>query len=215
MFAEGARLCKRFHSSNRPRWARHRPLSSARRSSFVGVPALPLFAVVVSVVWWDGQAGAPPCVLSLRCAFGRAVPALRLSKAAAHSRRATLRRIWVRKIAPFGEDSAAAAPQPLSCTSKSRQCQGQSRRRRCIRILDIVGISMFASAYEVRRRPVGNTDECLQMPILRHYLLINTKCRCIYTYSGIWLEDNNILETPKGVKPSYTPISRWARRRSL
>lgn len=107
VFAEGARLCKRFHSSNRSRWARHRPLSSARRSSFVGVPALPLFAVVVSVVWWDGQAGAPTCVLSLRCAFGRAVPALRLSKAAAHSRRATLRRIWVRKIAPFGEDSAA------------------------------------------------------------------------------------------------------------
>lgn len=119
------------------------------------------------------------------------------------------------KNCPFGEDSAAAAPQPLSCTSKSRQCQGQSRRRRCIRILDIVGISMFASAYEVRRRPVGNTDECLQMPILRHYLLINTKCRCIYTYSGICLEDNSILETPKGVNPSFTPISRWARRRSL
>lgn len=92
----------RFHNPNRSRWARHRPLSSARRSSFVSVPALPLLEVVVSVVWWDGQAGAPPCVLSLRCAFGRAVPALTLSKAAARSRRATLRRIWDRKIAPFG-----------------------------------------------------------------------------------------------------------------
>lgn len=116
---------------------------------------------------------------------------------------------------PLLEESAAAAPQPLSCTSKSRQCQGQSRLRRCIRILDIVGISMFASAYEVRRQPVGNTDECLQMPILRHHLPINTKCRCKYIYSGICLEDNSILETPKGVNPSFTPISRWARRRSL
>lgn len=102
MSAEETILLYRFHSSNRSRWARHRPLSSARRSSFVGVPALPLFALGVSVVWWDGQAGAPPFVLSLRCAFGRAVPALSSSKAAACSRRATLRRIWVRKIAPFG-----------------------------------------------------------------------------------------------------------------
>lgn len=121
---------------------------------------------------------------------------------------------------PLLEESAAAAPQPLSCTSKFRQCQGQSRLRRCIRILDIVGISMFASAYEVRRRPVGNTDECLQIGIMRHLQPIYTKntnkCRCKYTYSGIcWLEDNNILETHKGVNPSFTPISRWARRRSL